>query len=86
MGIHINNECKICGRKFMHDPYKPQVCDDCLKQSCEIEEYMDETGDWKGVMKRVREMEANFLLSNASRQRPLPAGEDSLNQNQASSG
>lgn len=65
MAIQINNECQICGMKFMHERHRPQVCDNCLEQSREIEEYMDETGDWKGVMKKIKEMEANFLLSNA---------------------
>jgi len=64
MSIHINNECEICGHKFTHDPYQPQVCGDCLKEYREIEEYMTETGDWKGVMKRIKAMEAKFLLDN----------------------
>ena len=49
----------------MHDPYQPQVCGDCLNESREIEEYMNETGDWKGTMKRIKAMEAKFLLANA---------------------
>jgi hypothetical protein len=51
----------------MHDPYQPQVCDDCLSESREIEEYMEETGDWKGTMKRVKAMEAKFLFANVER-------------------
>lgn len=69
MAIRINNECKACRRKFMHDPFQPRVCDDCLKQSMEIAEYMDETGDWKGVLKRIKEMEANFILSSGNTKR-----------------